>query len=291
MRRSWRATLTTVALTALLATSLAGCAAPGGTSSLRTQANVTPTATPRPTPTASDSHCDLPASAPRVGDLLLGAPTVLYGFNADYMLPDGLPLKPLAITLQDSEAYVSGSRLEGRPVVGTSAAFVVEFCNTSASRAYRLTGFGAKIVTLASYTGSLGALNGCAYLYGKPTGVGGECASGFSPDAIVSFRFANAVPQASDIQAPGSAIALAPGQQLTVSYAVQAPASNVLATYQLGFAMDGQTVSYPVALVTQAVVSAPIAHRWAGDYCSTPQMQAQIPTTIPANTYYACPQQ
>ena len=277
---------------------LAGCAAPGGNSTRQASAAASPTASPTAPPTQTPvltsgtgaQTCSAPAGSSRLGDLALSTPSVLYGFNADYMLPDGLPDKPLTVTVQNGSAYVAGSQLEGRAVVGTSVAFVVEFCNTSASRTYHLTAFGAKIASVTPYTGSLNALNGCAYLYGRPNGIGGECSSGFSPDVELSFTFANAAPQTSATQTPSGAVSLAPGQQLSVSYGIQAPAAGLMTAYQLGVAVDGQSLSYPAALATQTTVSGAIARRWAGDYCSTPQMQAQIPATIPANTYYVCPQ-
>ncbi|HEX9069542.1 MAG TPA: hypothetical protein VF807_12295, partial [Ktedonobacterales bacterium] len=66
----------------------------------------TPTATPR-----EPEPCDgsaMPAGSARIGDIVLGPPEVFYGFGDDYALPDGLPDKPLSVTLQNNQSVVLG---------------------------------------------------------------------------------------------------------------------------------------------------------------------------------------
>jgi hypothetical protein len=124
-----------------------------------------------------------------VGDLAISTTSVLYGFNADYMLPDGLPAKPLAVTLQNNGVVVNGAVLQNQPVAGQSA-FLISICNTSSTQSHRVTTFGAKLVSLTPYGGELNVLNACAFLYSRPTGTGGECATGFSPDLDITLQFA-----------------------------------------------------------------------------------------------------
>lgn len=281
-------------LSLALAAALAGCAM--GTASQRptptaTSAPTSIATTPQESPTAQASAqaCKPEAGSIAVGDLAMSSPSVFYGFNADYMLPDGLPTQPLAVTIQNNGTYVQGVPLQSRTVVQESS-FVVTLCNTSAMRTYHVTSFGSKLTSLTPYTGSLNALNACAFLYGRPNGFGGECASGFEPDAEPAFTFpAGVAPPLAVTQTPAAPLALAPDQSLSVSFDAHLSASQVIADFQLGFGIDGSAVTYPAALRTQPVVIAPIARRWSGDYCRAPQVQAQIPATIPAQTYYVCP--
>ena len=230
------------------------------------------------------------AAPTQVGDLLIDTPSVLYGFNADYMLPDGMADKPLAVTLQDNGAFVLGAPLQRRTVVQPNG-FDITVCNTSMTRVRSLTAFGVRLQSVTPYTGSLNALNGCAFLYGSPDGFGGECASGFSPDVELTARFpADATAQAVVTQTPGSPVALSPGQSVTVSFEVHPPTSSVIAVNRLGLGVEGAAITYPAALTTQPSTDATVARHWAGQYCRTAQMQALLPSPLPANTYYACPQ-
>jgi hypothetical protein len=283
-----------------LSLALAGCAANSAASATATAsptatsvATVTPNATasqPSPSPTVStETNCTASSGDARVGDLAISTTSVLYGFNADYMLPDGLPAKPLAVTVQNNGITVHGAILQNQPVVGQSA-FLISICNTSNTQSHRVTTFGAKLVSLTPYSGQLNVLNACAFLYSRPTGWGGECATGFSPDLDITVQFA-ASPAfgATATQAPPSAVMLPPHVAFTVDYAFNPPLSPATSVYQLGVGIDGAAPVYPSTLRTQPMLIAPIARHWAGDYCSTAAMQAQIPATIPANTYYACP--
>jgi hypothetical protein len=133
-------------------------------------------------------------------------------------------------------------------------------------------------------------LNACAFLYARPTGTGGECASGFSPDLDITLQFA-AFPAVgvTATQTLPSAVTLPPHVAFTVDYTLNPPLAPAVSVYQLGMGFDGAAAVYPNALRTQAMLIAPIARHWSGDYCSTSTMQAQIPASIPANTYYICP--
>src|SRR5262249_39165405 len=155
---------------AFLALLLAGCATTAGTAANSlTPTSTPPTATPQPfasPTTAGDQRCD-PAQtrgAIRMGDLAIGRSEVLYGFNADYMLPDGLPAKPLSVTLRNNEVVVLGTDIQSRIVV-RPVAFLIGICNTSSTRGHRLTAFGAKLTSLVPYAGRLNSLNACASLY------------------------------------------------------------------------------------------------------------------------------
>ncbi len=226
-----------------------------------------------------------------MGDLAVSLPTVLYGFNADYMLPDGLSTtQPLAVMTQNNGAFVLGSALESRAVV-QPVEFFVEICNTSTSSTHHLGDFGVRLTALTPYAGQLNVLNGCALLYARSGGYGGECASGYSPDIEESFQFAsNATASATVTQTLASSAQILPGQDVGIGFSVHPPTSIATMTFQLGLGIDGQAISYPAGLTTQPAINAPIARRWAGNYCTAPQMQSQIPASPPANTYYVCPQ-
>ena len=280
---------------------LAGCGGGPTTARVATQPPA-PTATvaaPPPTATAGQSISSGPGT-PRpcaagagdviAGDLAITPPTVLYGFNADYMLPDSIPTdKPLALTLDHNNAYTArGETLEAGPVIQGS--FLITVCNTSPTRAHTLTSFGVMLDTLTSYSGSLNAINACAFLYSRPTGVGGECDSGYSPDIQQAYQLPGAgTPGAAVTDAAAGTPTLPPGYGLDVDFDISSPSSPAIATYGLGIGVDGAAVVYPAGLRTPPRLDTTIARRWAGDYCNTPQMQALIPATPPANTYYACP--
>ncbi|HET9111273.1 MAG TPA: hypothetical protein VFN78_10650 [Ktedonobacterales bacterium] len=280
-------------LSVLLAMTLAvaGCAPVSGARSQSPKGGATTTAVGAPaSPTSSASSCPRMTAPTQVGDLLIDTPSVLYGFNADYMLPDGMSAKPLAVTLQDNGAFVLGAPLQRRTVVQPNG-FVITICNTSMTRVRSLTTFGVRLQSVTPYTGSLNALNGCAYLYGSPQGFGGECASGFSPDVELTAHFpSGATAQAVVTQTPGSPVALSPGQSVTVSFEIQPPTDSVIAVYDLGVGVDGAAITYPTALTTEPSIVATVARHWSGQYCQTAQMQALLPAPLPANTYYACPQ-
>lgn len=298
-----RRRLMTAALLTGLGLLVAGCATSGvGSASPPTPTSFTVTATPQPTATpvtdtaspttiASAQRCGPPAGAFFIGNLAISTPEVLYGFNDDYMLPDGLSTsQPLTVTTQNNGAFVLGSALESRAVV-QPVEFLLEICNTSTTTTHHLDGFGVRLTSLTPYVGQLNVLNGCALLYARSGGFGGECASGYSPDVEESFQFAaNAAASATVTQTLSPAAQILPGQDVGIGFSVHPPTSVATMTFQLGLGIDGQAISYPAALTTQPAINAPIARRWAGNYCSVAQMQTQIPATSPANTYYVCPQ-
>lgn len=283
-----------------LALALAGCATTGITGARQlSSATISPTAqsttvaindNPSPTVVANAQPCNLP-DAIRIGDIAISKPTVLYGFNSDYMLPDGISTaKPVTITTQNNRPYISGNALESATVV-EPVAFVISVCNTSTTTTHHLTNLGAALASLTPYTGQLSALNGCAFLYARSGGIGGECASGYSPDLEVTLQFpANASAQAKVTQTLAQPTDFPPGRGIDISVGVKPPTSTAIMTFQLGVGIDGQPITYPAGITTQPAINAPIAHRWAGNYCTTSQKQSQIPATSPANTYYACPQ-
>jgi len=286
-------------LAAGCATASAGSAsppAPPAPTSFTVTATPQPTVTPvtdfpSPTAIASTQRCSPTAGAFFIGDLSFSKPDVLYGFNADYMLPDGLSTAhPLAVTTQNNGAFVLGAALESRAVV-QPVEFFLEICNTSATDTHHLGDFGVRLTSLTPYAGHLNVLNGCALLYARSGGFGGECASGYSPDVEESFQFAaNATVPATVTQTLAPAAPILPGQDVGVGFSVRPPMSVATMTFQLGLGIDGQAISYPAALTTQSAINAPIARRWAGNYCTAAAMQSQIPATTPANTYYVCPQ-
>ncbi len=298
-----RRRLMTAALLMGLGLLVTGCATSGiGSASPPTPTSFTVTATPAPTATAvtdttsptvvaSTQRCGASAGAIFIGDLAISKPEVLYGFNADYMLPDGLSTsQPLTVTTQNNGAFVLGSALESRAVV-QPVEFFLDVCNTSTYKTHHLGDFGVRLTSLTPYAGQLNVLNGCALLYARSGGYGGECASGYSPEVEESFQFAaSATAPATVTQtlAPGAPIL--PGQDVGVGFSVHPPTSVAMMIFQLGLGIDGQAISYPAALTTQPAINAPIAHRWAGNYCSAAPMQSQIPATSPTNTYYVCPQ-
>lgn len=293
----------TVALLMGLGVLVAGCATTGvGSASPPTPTSFTVTATPQPTPTAvtdiaspttiaSPQRCGPSAGAFFMGDLAISKPEVLYGFNADFMLPDGLSTAhPLTVTTQNNGAFVLGGALQSRAVV-QPVEFLVDICNTSTSSTHHLGDFGVRLTSLTPYAGQLNVLNGCASLYARSGSIGGECASGYSPDIEESFQFAaNATAPATVSQTLSLAAPILPGEDVGIGFSVHPPTSVATMTFQLGVGIDGQAISYPAALTTQPAINAPIARRWAGNYCSVASMQSQIPATSPANTFYVCPQ-
>lgn len=285
-----------------LALALAGCGTSGtGTTSRTVQpplATMSPTAqstatamtdNSSPTVVANAQPCN-PPNAVRIGDIAVSKPTVLYGFNADYMLPDSVSTaKPVTVTVQNNTPYISGAPLESAAVV-QPVSFLIGVCNMSATITHRLTNLGVILASLTPYSGQLNALNGCASLYARSGNIGGECASGYSPDLEATLLFpANAAAQAKVTLALAQPANLAPGRGIDVSIGVTPPTSTAIMTFQFGLGVDGQAITYPTGMTTQPAINAPIAHRWAGDYCNTAQMQSQIPATSPANTYYVCP--
>jgi hypothetical protein len=246
----------------------------------------TPTATPR-----EPQPCDgsaMAAGSTRIGDLILAPPAVFYGFGDDYALPDGLPDKPLSVTLQNNEAVVLGTNVMSMPVAGAQG-FLVMLCNVSKTQSHQLKSFGATLVSLTPYVGQLNTVNACAYLYARTSGFGGECASGFQEDLDASLTFpATATAGASATWAPASPEVIPPGQGRSVAYFMKPPAGAIKVTYRLGIAIDSLAMATPFP-VTQPEIIAPIARKWDGSGCKSAAMQAQIPASIPAGTYYICP--
>lgn len=298
-----RRRLITVALLTGLGMLAAGCATAGaGSGTPPTPTSFTVTATPQATTTAvadtatptaivGTQRCSPTAGAFLMGDLAISKPEVLYGFNADYMLPDDLSAaQPLTVTTQSNGAFVLSGALQSRAVV-QPVEFLLDICNTSTSNTHHLGDFGVRLTTLTPYAGQLNVLNGCASLYARSGSIGGECVSGYSPDIEESFQFAaNATASATVTQTLTPAAQILPGQDVGIGFGVHPPTSIATMTFLLGLGIDGQPISYPAALTTQPAINAPIARRWAGNYCATAPMQSQIPATPPANTYYVCPQ-
>ncbi|HEX8996638.1 MAG TPA: hypothetical protein VF812_11450 [Ktedonobacterales bacterium] len=279
--------LTALVVACALALPLISCSPQGQTS--RSTATVATTPSPTiQTAQAGGQGCTVASGSTRIGDLIISKPMALFAFNSDFALPDGLPSRPLQVTIQNNSAYVDGAPLQSRPLA-QSVAFVIGVCNASATTSHRLTGFGMKLATLATYTGSLNVLNACAFLYGGNTGFGGECASGYSPDVELSFTFPAQAAQGSTAQASASPVDLAPGVSKDLSFSAPPPSGAVTLTYQLGLGVDGAVITYPSSLSTQQEIITPVARRWSGEYCKAPAMLTQVPTPIPAGTYYVCP--
>ena len=285
----------------VLALALAGCAGTGGAASrsatptMLAQGGATPTIAaptqPALTPTESNAlqGCKVAAGDATIGALVIGPPIILYGFNADFALPDDLPTAPLTVIVQNNESTVQGVVTLSRPVAAQGS-FLADICDSSASQSYRVTALAVKLVSRVVRTGILNTLNGCAFLYSRTQGVGGECASGFLPDLERTFAFPAAATVGSVVTLPLSpAIVVAPGKDVSVVFDTQYTGNNVTLGYQLGVGVDGATVSFPAALRTQPVTLASATRRWAGDYCNTAAMQAQIPASSPDGTYFVCP--
>jgi hypothetical protein len=107
----------------------------------------------------------------------------------------------------------------------------------------------------------------------------------------LTFKLADWTPlRATAVQNSSQPVTLAPRQSVGISFDANSPSSPAITTYSFGLGVDGAAVDFPPGLVTPPELNATITRHWAGDYCGTPQMQAQIPAIIPAGTYYACPQ-
>lgn len=224
-----------------------------------------------------------------MGALSLSAPSVLYGFNSDFALPDNLPIQPLAVTVQNNESYFQ-MRLVRSRAVAQGASFVVDICDTSTTQSYRLTSVAAILASRTPYTGTLNTLNDCAFFYSRTQSLGGECASGFSPDVEEPFKFSTTSAVGAVVTLPISpAVTVAPGNAVTIAFETQYTGSNVTLSYDLGVGVDSAAATFPSALRTQPVTLANVTRSWSGKYCDTPQMQAAIPASSPAGVYYACP--
>jgi hypothetical protein len=224
----------------------------------------------------------------RLGDLVLWPLEVNFGFAQDFALPDGLPDKPLTVMIKDGTSYLGGTDVLSMPVVGAQG-FILTVCNASKTTAHQLTSFSAKIASLAPYSGQLNTLNGCAFLYSRAGGYGGECASGFQPDVETKIVFAsNATAGATATWAPATPAVVPPGQHRDVVYFMTPPSGTLKLTFQLGISVDAGAVAYPFA-ATQTEIIAPIARKWDGQTCTSTAMQAQIPASSPIGIYYVCP--
>jgi hypothetical protein len=224
----------------------------------------------------------------RLGDLVLWPLEVNLAFAQDFALPDGLPDKPLSVTIKDNTSYLGGTPVLSMPMAGAQG-FILTVCNASKTTAHQLTSFSAKIASLAPYFGQLNTLNGCAFLYARAGGYGGECASGFQPDVETQNVFAStATAGATATWAPASPVVVPPGQHRDVVYFMMPPSGPVRLTFHLGVSVDAGAVVYLFS-ATQPEIIAPIARKWDGQACSSTAMQAQIPASSPAGVYYVCP--
>jgi hypothetical protein len=85
-------------------------------SSIPTSGDSTPTATPEQAKPCDASGA--PTGSVRLGDLVLWPLELNLAFAQDFALPDGLPDKPLSVTIKDNTSYLGGTRVLSMPVAG-----------------------------------------------------------------------------------------------------------------------------------------------------------------------------
>jgi len=296
----------------ILCALLAGCGA--SSAKMNTTQGGTPTATaPQPTATASADASQLAAcgmngmaGVGRLGDLLV-APALAHLAYPAYKLPDGTPLKPLRL---DAGSPIDTGRPPDPPtnpfMDAGGGGYVLIVCNSSSNSTHVVKSVSVRIDSVIPYSGQLNTFNLCDGIYNVATKTAeAGCGGGFCANETMKATFAagvgaGAVVQTaqvgSDKDIPGGCdngaivgpfpVSLKPHGVFSINIGVATPSTPATFTFAFGLTQDAaDAVFLPAA---RPVLLAPVAHKWTGNACLTPAMQAQIPAAG-SPTYYICP--
>lgn len=302
----------TLPVVAMLCLLLAACGTSGTPSAGATTSTVTATTLPSPTATATPQIATPPTSGPcaafashppgagqfvQIGDLIVTPP----GFGIDYpakMLPDGTPLKPLQLASQEPAQDFTTSPPTNPSMHDGGGGYAISLCNASQSQSHTINSVAVSIASLTPYTGQLSSWQYCDGNYSRAHGAFyGGCGGGFAFDEALHATFAaNATTGASTTATqvatgPGVQplpVTLTPGKTLDIVIGLTVPTAPGQYAFAFSLSQDGAAP----ALVgsAQPALFAPIAHKWTGQACTTPDMLAQIPTATDPVTYWICPQ-
>lgn len=228
----------------------------------------------------------------RSGDLQL-ATYLDAGYYANTVqVPDSTPLAPVKVELGANGVVVPSSWFG--PV---NSALLFRVCNLSNTHAHTLQAVSVRLSALSPYTGHLNAWDRCSDLYSRSGGAGHVCGdSGWSgPSHWFDATFAPGATVGSTVDAmyhsPAAyefPVTLPPGKGIVLGISIATYPTPGTYRFTAGMSVDGQAPVF--AADTRAVLYAPVAHTWAGQYCTSSAMQAHIPPATNPPSYYICPQ-
>lgn len=299
---------------ALLTLALAGCGGAGATSigTGGTQATATPaptaTATPLPTVEAASlpTDCNFMSGGTnyRVGDLAVSKVTMALQYPA-WAIPQGTPNQPLHL----ASTGFNQSPTSGSVAVGSHGAtdgyFAFSVCNLSTSQSYTLQSASVRVASFTPNAGGVTVWNPCqdgTYDALTQSAFNGGCGGGFGANEYLQATFpANAgvgdsvIAQVASTSPAGPndpnpypklPLALAPGHVVGMGATLTVPTAPGTYAFAFGLSVGSEP---PVYFSTStSTLYAPITKDWTGHNCTTPAMQAQIPTAT-QDTYYICP--
>jgi hypothetical protein len=300
-----RPLLAFVALAGLL---IAGCgAAPSASAS--TSSTSEPTAVPAtPSTSCASGSGNTPNTTPRhqIGDLIVTEAQLSLAYPAQ-QLPDGTPLAPLKLNSNVDLANEFPNSPPVNPQLKENPsgyAFLV--CNAAPSQPHVIRSVSVRIASFTPYGGQLNSWQFCDGTFARPQGASsGGCGGGasyeeylhatFPTDAGAGATVAAAQTGTGTNPAPGATqanplpVMLGLGKTLTFDVGITAPAAPGLYGFAFGLAIDDQSPTF--FSTTQPALLAPIAHKWTGQACEAPAMQAKIPQTVTdPPTMYICPE-
>lgn len=297
-----RTVLRVVALTVALLATLTACA--GGTqgaagATTHVQGSATAGANEPVASSHNSASCN-DSAAVVSGDLRVSPTALGYGQQA-LQVPDGAPLKPLALPVQgangDAPREIPGWFY---PAGDAPPDLLITVCNTSTTKAHVIDSVSVRLGAFTPYGGSLNVWDPCAGTYTRPAGVValecGETAATydeyvratFAPDAQVGAISPAPLADPTTFGALGPLPAsLPPGQTMMIAVFVRAHAAAGVYTFAAGIMADDAALPYTAG---QRLLLAPVTHEWSGKACLSPIMQAGIPANPPAETYYICPE-
>lgn len=307
-----------VGLCALLAACGSGATTSGGTASATaTSAPATPTPNilaliGNDTSAGAASACQgifggtgVQQTVYKLGDTLYAE--AVYGLSyASFQLPANLPVAPWPLPAAlgtDQLTQALGGVPNANPSIGQGSGILITVCNAGAAP---VTVSGAQVI-VADFTPGSGAIdtwNACDGVFVRPDGVtGGGCGGAIIADENLSASFAPTAGKydaatAKQVSAQGQngfgplPVTLKPNAAVMMLISVTRP--SALGTYEFAVsvttsAAGGASQMSPYAPLPPQIFAL-VAHKFTGQACATPAMQAQIPAkaTNPA-TYYICP--
>lgn len=303
-------------LLALLALCVTGCGATASASTTyapvgsHATATTAATATALPMASAADwqaagcgsvmdkSHASDIAIV-REGDLLVSraALAMPYPWNA---LQSSVPLKPQQVG--NPNVPSTGDWLLN-PSLGEGYSFAA--CNASSTTQITITGASLRVDSFTPASEQVNEWNLCDGPYNTETkATSGGCGGGFSTDEMMQVNLPSTITAGTTADAvlvhsgneydPTGTyfgplpVTLAPGKSIGFTVAIGSDLPT--GTYTFSFAVKssgGQTPFVPMH--DKPVRLAGVLHKWSGQACMTPDMQAQIPQSS-TSTYWVCPQ-
>ncbi len=284
-------TQTIVAPTNGLAAATTATAAGTGATPIGMSTNTPVPAMTYPTSTPYIDHCTSSASqlsgVQRFGDLYLSTTSpVLANFIA-YQLPDGTPLKPIALPAQYKTIWYN-------PTNPNPSAYM-SLCDNQSGQSHTIQTMSLRIISFTPYSGQLNEWQACASVFDPQYGTFptiNNCGGyGFQQDLHVTFpktiTSGTTISMTSDPASVPNALPVKVYPDQSLLFIVHFDNQPTPGYYQFAYSVTVDGKASPFYMIPTMLV-AQVSHEWSGQACTNASLRSQIPAN--STEQYICPQ-